>query len=167
MDALKWAVKNKITTGVSATSFQPDGDCTRAQVVTFLWRAAGSPEPAVSYKNPFTDIQEGKWYTKAVLWAVQNGITTGVTETSFKPDEPCTRGQIATFLYRYAGNPLLPTGTKHPFSDIPTGRFYWAPVVWAYGNGITTGTSNTTFSPDQTCTRGQIVTFLYRYVSKN
>ena len=156
-DAVLWAVENGVTDGVTATLFAPDASCTRAQIVTFLWRAAGSPEPVGT--SAFTDVPASAYYAKAVAWAVENGITTGTSDTTFSPDAPCTRGQSMTFLYRARkGAANASTG----FTDVPAGAFYAAPVAWAVENGITNGTSTATFSPDAPCTRAEIVTFLYR-----
>lgn len=159
-----WAVENNITTGTSATTFSPDKDCTRGQIVTFLWRACGSPEPT-NTTHSFTDIQAGAYYYKAVLWAVEKGITTGMTATTFAPDKTCTRGQAVTFLWR-AQNKPTPTTTENPFTDVAESDYFYAPVLWASENGITTGTSATTFAPAKTCTRAQIVTFLYRAMAE-
>ena len=157
-----WAVTNdpQVTTGTSNTTFGPAKTCTRAQVVTFLWRAMGCPEPK-STKNPFEDVQEGQYYYDAVLWAVEKGITNGVDKTHFGPDKGCTRAQVVTFLWRAEGKPA-PASSTNPFTDVPADQYYYQPVLWAVENGITTGTSPNKFSPDSTCTRGQIVTFLYR-----
>lgn len=157
-DAVAWAVENSITNGTSATTFSPEETCTRAQTVTFLWRAAGSPAPRSSV-NPFTDVQPGAYYYEAVLWAVENGITNGTSDTTFSPDDTVTRGQTVTFQHRAAGSPAASGGT---FADVAADAYYASAVQWAVANGITNGTSNTTFSPDDPCTRGQIVTFLYR-----
>lgn len=154
-----WAVGEGITSGVSATSFAPNQTCTRAQVVTFLWRAAGEPEPT-STKNPFSDVRSSAYYYKAVLWAVEQGITTGISSTKFGPDNACTRAQVVTFLWRSEGCPE-PTGSN-PFSDVKSTSYCYKAVLWAAQTGITTGISATKFAPDQSCTRGQIVTFLYR-----
>ncbi|MGI5875168.1 MAG: S-layer homology domain-containing protein, partial [Bacillota bacterium] len=159
-DAVAWAVANGITNGTDATHFTPAGECTRGQVVTFLWRAAGSPEPT-SADNPFADVKEGKFYYNAVLWAVENGITNGTDATHFSPDATCTRGQVVTFQWRAAGSPA-PQGSNNPFVDVKAGAFYENAVLWAVANGITNGTDATHFSPADTCTRGQVVTFLYR-----
>ena len=140
--------------------FSPGAGCTRAQVVTFLWRAAGEPQPK-SENNPFADVQKGQYYYKAVLWAVEKGITTGTSPTTFRPDQTCTRGQIVTFLWRYFGEPEPKTG-NNPFEDVKDSDYFYKAVLWAVENGITTGTTATTFRPEQTCTRAQIVTFLYR-----
>ena len=156
-DAVLWAVENGVTDGVTATLFAPDASCTRAQIVTFLWRAAGSPEPVGT--SAFTDVPASAYYAKAVAWAVENGITTGTSDTTFSPDAPCTRGQSVTFLYR-ARKGAASASTI--FTDVPAGAFYAAPVAWAVENGITNGTSTATFSPDAPCTRAEIVTFLYR-----
>ena len=150
----------QITTGTSATLFSPDKTCTRAQVVTFLWRAKGQPEPT-SANNPFTDVNPDAYYYKAVLWAVEKGITNGVSATAFGPDRGCTRGQVVTFQWRANGQPEPKTRTN-PFTDVKSDAYYYKAVLWAVENGITKGTSADKFSPDATCTRGQIVTFLYR-----
>lgn len=157
-EAIDWAVTNGITYGTSATTFEPNASCTRAQMVTFLWRAAGSPAPA-STVNPFEDVKSGEYYYNAVLWAVKNGITLGTSDTTFSPDETVTRGQTVTFLYRYAGSPAASGGS---FADVAADAYYAPAVQWAVANGITNGTSSTTFSPEDDCTRGQIVTFLWR-----
>ena len=157
-EAVKWAVKNGITNGVGNDLFAPEQPCTRAQIVTFLWRAAGSPEPK-STAAGMTDVVPGSYYAKAVAWAVENGITTGTAEGTFSPDATCTRAQAVTFLAR-AQNAKA-TG-KTAFSDVPADSYFADAVAWAQANGVTTGTSETTFSPDNDCTRAQIVTFLYR-----
>lgn len=153
-----------MTAGTSATTFGPNDGCTRAQVVTFLWRAAGQPEPTGS-RNPFTDVSSSAYYYKAVLWAVENGITAGTSATTFSPDGTCTRAQIVTFLWRYEGMPA-PASAGNSFVDVPTGAYYEKAVLWAAESNVTAGTSATTFSPDSTCTRAQVVTFLYRDVKK-
>ena len=158
-DAVLWAVEQKITSGTSATTFSPDASCTRAQMVTFLWRAAGSPK-VENGKNPFTDVQADAYYYDAVLWAVEKGVTSGTSATTFSPDATVTRGQTVTFLYRNAGSPEV-SGTM-PFTDVEADAYYAKAVQWAVQQKITTGTSETTFSPMSDCTRGQIVTFLYR-----
>ena len=158
-DAVLWAAANGITTGTSATTFEPESVCTRGQIVTFLWRAAGCPEPASSVMS-FDDVKAGDFYYDAVLWAAEKGITTGTSATTFDPDAFCTRGQIVTMLNRYLGGKAA--STKNPFDDVTEGAFYYDAVLWAAEMEITTGTSATTFEPDATCTRGQIVTFLYR-----
>ncbi len=157
--AVLWAVNGGITKGTSDTTFSPTTDCTRAQIVTFLWRAAGSPEPTTT-KNPFTDVKSGTYYYKAVLWAVGKGLTTGTSATTFSPNKSCTRAEAVTFLYRYAGDPSVSATSK--FTDVGS-AWYTAAVSWAVQNGITAGTSATTFSPNTTCNRAMIVTFLYRY----
>ena len=156
-EAVKWAVKNGITTGVGNDLFAPEQPCTRAQIVTFLWRAAGSPEPKTV--SSFTDVSASAYYAKAVAWAVENGITNGMTETTFAPDATCTRGQSVTFLYRALKGSA---GAASSFADVPANAFYADAVGWAVSQKVTDGTSNTTFSPDDNCTRGQILTFLYR-----
>ena len=157
-DAVEWAVSKGITSGTSATTFAPDTSCTRAQMVTFLWRAAGSPAPK-STVNPFVDIQSGAYYYDAVLWAVEQGITSGTSATTFAPDVTVTRGQTVTFLYRAAGSPAV-TGSS--FADVAADAYYAAAVAWAVSENITAGTGNGLFAPDTACTRAQIVTFLYR-----
>ena len=156
-EAVKWAVKNGITTGVGNDLFAPEQPCTRAQIVTFLWRAAGSPEPKTA--SSFTDVSANAYYAKAVAWAVENGITNGMTETTFAPDATCTRGQSVTFLYRALKGTASATSS---FVDVSANAFYADAVGWAVSGKVTDGTSSTTFSPDDNCTRGQIVTFLYR-----
>lgn len=165
-EPVKWAVNNKITNGTSNTTFSPYKNCNRAEIVTFLWRAAGSPEPTVT-RNPFTDVNSVRdaSYYKAILWASQKGITAGSTATTFSPYQECTRSQIVTFLYRYAGKP---SGYySNPFKDVSSVNeaSYYNAILWAVGKGITQGTSTTTFSPYASCTRGEAVTFLYRYVN--
>jgi hypothetical protein len=157
-----WAANHDplITNGIGGGKFGVNVTCTRSEVVTFLWRAAGSPAPKTA-ENPFTDVPAGTWYSDAVLWAVEQGITTGATPTTFAPSAPCTRAQVVTFLWRAAGSPA-PTGGKNPFSDVAKGAYYYDAVLWAVEKGITTGTTATTFSPNSTCTRGQVVTFLWR-----
>ena len=158
-DAVLWAVEQKTTSGTSATTFSPDTSCTRAQMVTFLWRAAGSPK-VENGKNPFTDVKADAYYYDAVLWAVEKGVTSGTSATTFSPDATVTRGQTVTFLYRNAGSPEV-SGTM-PFTDVEADAYYAKAVQWAVQQKITTGTSETTFNPMSDCTRGQIVTFLYR-----
>jgi hypothetical protein len=160
LDPVLWAAEQNITTGTSQGIFSPERDCTRGQIVTFLWRAAGSPDPT-STTNPFTDVSPEDYYYKAILWAVENSITNGTGNGKFSPDKTCTRGQVATFLWRAKGQPA-PTNTESPFKDVDTNAYYYDAVLWAVENGITNGTGKDTFSPDKTCTRGQIVTFLYR-----
>ena len=159
-DAIDWAVYTGVTSGMTKTTFGPSLTITRGQVVTFLWRAAGSPEPTTE-KTDFTDVKKTGFYYKAVLWAVENGITNGVTKTSFDPGGNCTRGQIVAFLYRYAGSPAVDK-TNSKFTDVKKGAFYEAAVAWAVAADVTAGTSATTFSPNSVCTRAQTVTFLYR-----
>lgn len=158
-DAVAWAVENGITGGISADTFAPNAACTRAQAVTFLWRAAGSPEPQ-SAETAFTDVKPGSYYEKAVAWAVENGITKGTSDTAFSPDAPCSRGQIVTFLWRSQKSPAV--GTANPFTDVKPGDYYADAVLWAVAKGVTHGTTDTTFSPGSGCTRAQIVTFLWR-----
>ena len=156
-DAVKWAVEQGITSGTSATTFSPDMSCTRAQIVTFLWRANGSPK--ADGANPFTDVSADAYYYDAVLWAVKEGITSGTSATTFSPDATVTRGQTVTFLYRAAGAPAVTGGS---FADVAADAYYADAVAWAVKEGITSGTGGNSFSPDAPCTRGQIVTFLYR-----
>ena len=157
-DAVQWAVEKGITEGTSATTFSPDASCTRAQMVTFLWRAAGSPAPK-STVNPFTDVSASDYYYNAVLWAVENGITTGISADRFAPGATVSRAQTVTFLYRANGSPAA-SGAS--FSDVAADEYYANAVAWAVRSGITTGTGNGKFAPNAPCTRGQIVTFLYR-----
>ena len=157
-DAVQWAVEKGITEGTSATTFSPDASCTRAQMVTFLYRAAGSPAPK-STVNPFTDVSANDYYYNAVLWAVENGITTGVSADRFAPGATVSRAQTVTFLYRANGSPAA-SGAS--FSDVAADEYYANAVAWAVRSGITTGTGNGKFAPNAPCTRGQIVTFLYR-----
>lgn len=156
-DAVKWAVEKDITNGVSETLFGPDQACTRAQIVTFLWRAAGSPEPKSG--SSFADVAADAYYAKAVAWAVENGITKGTSETTFHPDETCTRAQGVTFLYRALGKLAA---AQAGFTDVAADSYYADAVNWAAENGVTKGISETLFGPDGSCTRAQIVTFLYR-----
>ena len=160
-DPVLWAVNHdpQITAGTSATTFSPENPCTRGQMVTFLWRAKGCPEPKLT-KNPFTDVKSLDYFYKAVLWAVENEITAGTSKTTFSPAATVTRAQTVTFLWRTEGKPAVQT--KNPFTDVPAGQYYTDAVLWAVKNNITAGTSATTFSPSNPCTRGQIVTFLYR-----
>ena len=162
-DAVIWAVDKGITTGTSATTFNPNGICTRAQAVTFLWRAAGSPA-AKSSAMPFADVKAGSYYETAVLWAVENGITKGTSDTMFSPDATCSRAQIVAFLWRSEKSPAA--GTANPFADVKSTAYYADAVLWAVKEDITKGTTSTTFSPDADCTRAQIVTFLYRAFNK-
>lgn len=159
-NAVKWAAENGIASGTGRYTFSPNAVCTRAQTVTFLWRAAGSPLPRYRV-CPFTDVQPSDYYYNAVLWAVEQGITTGLNAATFGPDVTVTRGQVATFLYRAAS--AAKPNTFNPFTDVKTTAYNYDAILWAYDNRITTGTSDTTFSPDAYCTRAQIVTFLYRY----
>ena len=161
-DPVYWAFKAdpQITNGVDKTHFGPDNSCTRGQVVTFLWRAAGCPEPK-NTTTTFKDLKEGGFYLKAVAWAVENEITNGLSADKFGPDATCTRGQIVTFLWRFRGRPA-PKNAATPFKDLKEGGFYLDAVAWAVENNITNGMSADKFAPDATCTRGQVVTFLYR-----
>ena len=164
-DAVKWAIGKDITKGTSATTFSPNSSCTRAQIVTFLWRAAGKPTVSASARCPFTDVYPsmGSDYYNAILWAVSKGITTGTSTTTFSPNATCTRGQIVTFLWRYEGKPLAGT-SRNPFTDVKTsmGNDFYSAILWAANRGIASGTTSTAFSPNSTCTRGQAMTFIYR-----
>ena len=157
VDAVNWAVDKKVTSGKTETTFAPNDSCTRAQAVTFLWRAAGSPEPKTA--SSFTDVPANAYYAKAVAWAIENGITNGMTETTFAPNATCTRGQSVTFLYRALKGTA--SGSTN-FTDVKSDTFYADAINWAVANNVTNGTSNTTFSPNADCTRAEIVTFLYR-----
>ena len=158
-EAVNWAVEQGVTAGTTAATFSPNATCTRAQAVTFLWRAAGSPAPKSSVM-PFTDVAEDSYYHDAVLWAMENGITRGTSDTAFSPNATCSRAQIVTFLWRSQKSPAA--GTVNPFTDVAESVYYADAVLWAVENGITAGTTATTFSPNANCTRAQIVTFLYR-----
>ena len=158
-----WAVQNGVTGGTSPTTFSPDAFCTRAQVVTFLWAANGKPEPT-TMNTPFTDVSNTAWYRKAVMWAVEQGISGGTSPTTFSPDAYCTRAQVATFLYAAQGKPPV-KNTSNEFIDVPHDAWYLNPVLWAAENGITGGIGGGKFGPDQTCTRAQIATFLYKAMS--
>lgn len=162
-EAVNWAVENGITTGTGNNYFTPDGICTRAQAVTFLWRVAGSPTPKTE-AMPFEDVLDGSYYYEAVLWAVENGITVGTSATTFSPELTCSRAHIVTFLWRAANSPSAKTA--NPFTDVAADAYYIDAVLWAVKHKITVGTTLSTFSPDEGCTRAQIVTFLYRAHSK-
>ncbi len=162
-EPVRWAVENGITQGTDDLHFSPNDPCTRAQVVTFLWRANGCPAPKTK-TCPFTDVKHGAYYEKAVLWAVENEITAGTGKTKFSPNDPCTRAQVVTFLWRTAGMPKV--SANNPFRDIAANEYYYKAVLWAVGQKITSGTSKTKFSPNDTCTRGQIVTFLSHAYAK-
>lgn len=155
-DAVQWAVQKGIVSGTSATTFSPDQNCTRSQAITILWRAEGSPAPK-GQAVPFTDVQDGAFYAKAAAWAAERNIVTG---KAFGGDDEVTRAQIVTFLYRNAGSPAV--STANDFSDVPSDAYYAKAVAWATKQNITSGTGKNTFSPDAVCTRGQIVTFLYK-----
>ena len=160
LEPVLWAVDKGITAGTSSTTFSPDNPCTRAQVVTFLWRAMGKPEPETA-ENPFADVAPADYFYKAVLWALEEGITSGTSATTFAPSSPCTRDQVVTFLWRAMGKPASAQGDD-PFTDVAEGAYFYEPVLWAVEQGITAGTSATTFSPGNPCTRAQVVTFLWR-----
>ena len=155
-----WAAENAIAQGYEDGTFQPEGNANRAEVVTFLWRAAGCPEPTSS-ENPFKDVAEGRFYYKAVLWAVEEGITKGVEADKFAPEAECSRGEIVTFLYRVAETPEA--AGDNPFKYVEKGRYYYDAVLWAVEEEITNGVEADAFAPAKACTRGEIVTFLYRF----
>lgn len=156
-EPVQWALERGITDGISEDLFGPNQPCTRGQIVTFLWRAAGSPAPKGT--SSFADVPAESYYAQAVAWAVENGITNGTGEGTFSPDASCDRSQSVTFLFRALGGV---TAGDAAFSDVPAGSYYASAVAWAAEQGITNGTSSTTFGPNEICTRGQIVTFLYR-----
>lgn len=162
-DSILWAVGQGITNGTGKGKFSPENPCTRGQIVTFLWRACGAPEPT-EQNNPFSDVSTSAYYYKAVLWAVEEGITTGTGKGKFSPENTCTRGQVATFLWRAQGQPT-PKASNNPFSDVNSSAYYYNAILWAVEKGVTNGTGKGRFSPDASCTRGQIVTFLYRALS--
>lgn len=161
-DAVAWAIQNKVTSGVSATTFAPNASCTRGQMVTFLWKAAGSPEPK-SLTTAFTDVKSGAYYEKAVAWAVESKVTTGTSATTFSPDATVTRGQSVTFLWKANNSPAAASASA--FTDVAASAYYASAVNWAVEKGVTSGMSATTFAPNSDCTRAQIVTFLYRAAS--
>lgn len=158
-EAVQWSVLNNITNGVSQTLFGPENTCTRAHAVTFLWRMAGCPSVDKTFM-PFTDVPKGSYYYNAVLWAVARNITNGTDATTFSPDDSCTRGQIVTFLWRNKNSPV--SDVANPFIDVNSDAYYTKAVLWAVKENITNGTTANTFSPNDICTRGQIVTFLWR-----
>ena len=162
-DAVLWAAEQGITGGTDATHFSPDGVCTRAQAVTFLWRAAGSPAPSAT-AMPFTDVAADSYYYNAVLWAMENGITVGTSSTTFSPDLKCSRAHIMTFLWRSEKSPAA--GSVNPFTDVFADAYYAGAVLWAVKESVTNGTSSATFSPDTDCTRAQIVTFIWRTLTR-
>jgi uncharacterized repeat protein (TIGR02543 family) len=161
-EAVDWAISEGITIGTSDNTFSPDMTCTRAQAVTFLWRALGCPEPE-NAENPFVDVADDLYYSKAVLWAVEQGIVKGTSDTTFSPDMLCSRAHIVTLIWRAAGSPEAGTAVN-PFEDVAEDVYYSSAVLWAIEEKLTTGTTDTTFSPEQDCTRAQIVTFLWRYM---
>ena len=162
-EAVLWGADKGIAQGTDDSHFTPDGICTRAQAVTFLWRAAGSPTPQAT-AMPFTDVKAGSYYYNAVLWAVENGVTKGTSETVFSPNQTCSRGQIVTFLWRSEKSPAA--GTANPFTDVKSDTYYADAVLWAVKQSVTKGTTDTTFSPNSSCTRAQIVTFIYRALAE-
>jgi len=161
-DAVQWLIAQGITEGKTETTFEPNSGCTRAQMVTFLWRAAGSPEPK-SVDCQFTDVDMDSYYGKAILWAIENGITNGTSDTTFSPDKECSRAQMAAFLCRMADGEAA--NDESTFVDVKADAYYAEAVQWAVEKGITNGTTATTFSPNVVCTRGQMVTFLYRFLA--
>ena len=165
-DAVLWAFNHEpqVASGMNETTFGVNNSCTRAQIATFLYAAAGKPEIG-SVNNPFTDVKEGKWYYDAVMWAVQSGVTGGMTDTFFGVNETCTRAQAVTFLYAMAGKPEIEV-QENPFTDVAENKWFYSAVLWAYQNGVTGGTTETTFSPNAKCTRGQIVTFLFKAIDE-
>ena len=167
-DAVLWAAENGITGGVDDVHFAPNAPCTRAQIVTFLWRSAGSPEP--KNLSSLSDVPADAYYAKAVAWALENGITAGTGNGMFSPDAACTRAQAMPFIYRsvqaQGGGMQGAWMFRNPFSDVDLENYYGEAVMWAVANGVTNGTSDTTFSPNNDCTRAQIVTFLYRFFVK-
>ncbi len=154
-----WAKENEVTGGKTADTFAPNEGCTRAQVVTFLWAANGKPEPKTTI-NPFDDVADDAWYLKPVLWAVENGITSGISKREFGPEQTCTRAQIVTFLYAAESKPVIKGGSS--FADVADTDWFAAPVIWAAENDITGGIGENKFGPNDTCTRAQVVTFLYK-----
>ena len=160
-DAVEWGVKNKIVNGLTATTFGPKVSCTRGQIVTLIWRAVGEPK-AENPVNKFADVKEGKYYYEAVLWAVEEGIVNGLTDTSFGPEETCTRAQMATFLYRYVGEPNM-DDVVSPFIDVEAGKWYSDAAVWASLDGVINGYEGGIFAPKDIVTRDQTVTMLYRF----
>ena len=161
--AVQWAVENGVTTGMDKEHFAPNAACTRAQMVTFLWRAAGSPV-VEDVENPFSDVKADHYFYDAVMWAVSEGITKGTSDTTFSPNATVTRAQVVTFLYRYAEEPV--SDVENPFSDVSANAYYYNAVLWAVENEITTGKTATSFAPNDDCTRAQIVTFMCRDLAK-
>ena len=161
-DAVVWGLSRGVVNGTTMTTFSPDLSCTRAQAVTFLWRAAGRPES--SGNTAFADVPADSYYAAAVAWAAENNVTNGTGGGCFSPDAPCTRAQIVTVLWRAAGEPESSGSTA--FADVPAGSYYAAAVAWAAENNVTNGTGSGCFSPDDLCTRAQIVTLLYRQLTK-
>ena len=156
-EPVMWAVKQEVTAGTTATTFSPNQTCTNAQILTFVWRANGCPEPSIS--NPFTNLDTNQYYAKAAIWAYENKMISGNT---FDANKPCTRAMTVEYFWKQAGSPS--TALYDKFTDVKSNASYAQAVAWAVNNGVTAGTSDTTFSPSQTCTRGQIVTFLYRAI---
>ena len=157
-DAVLWAAQEGVTGGTNGTLFAPNAGCTRAQAVTFLWRAAGSPEPKTL--SSFADVPADAYYAKAAAWAVENNVAKGVSETAFAPDTNCTRAQIVTFLWRAQQSPA--SGGENPFTDVSAAAYYYNAVLWAVENDVAKGVSETAFAPNDNCTRAQIVTLIYR-----
>ena len=159
-----WAVENGVTAGVTPTSFAPNAPCTRGQTVAFLWRALGKPTPQKT-ENPFTDVAASAYYYTPVLWAVEKGVTYGISATQFGPEATVTRSQVVTFLWRAAGSPAAATSTN-PFTDVRASEYYYKAVLWAAEKSITAGVTPTSFAPNAPCTRAQIVSFIYRMQTK-
>ena len=152
-------MKKGIAAGTSKTTFSPNQVCTRAQAITFLWRNAGSPDVTKSVANKFSDVKSSDWYYKAVMWAVSKNITSGTSATTFSPSKTCSRCEIVTFMWKANGKKKA--AVKNPFTDVKVSDWYYEPVMWAVANGITSGVTKTTFAPKDSCTRAQVVTFLY------
>ena len=158
-----WAYSNGITGGIAANLFGPHESCTRGQVVTFLWAAAGKPEP--TSKSPFTDVKEGDWFYEPVIWAVENDITSGTTATTFSPNIPCSRAQVVALLYKAVNSPAV-ENAENPFTDVLESNYFHKAVLWALENGVASGMTETLFGSSRPCTRAQIATFLYKAYNK-
>lgn len=164
-DSVRWAVEHGITEGTSNTTFAPKDFCSRGQVITFLWKALGSPEPLHS-TNPFTDVPSDAYYTKAILWASENGIASGTTDSTFSPEAPCSRAQVMTFLWKMKGQPD-PESTESPFPDVTSSDYFYQPVLWASEENITTGLIDSRFGAQDQCNRAQVVTFLWHVLGES
>ena len=163
MMSLRWAYQYGIIKGATETTFAPKDICTRAQIITMIWRLNGSPKASADYENPFADVEENRYYYEAVMWASEAGITSGTSDTEFSPDKPCTRAQIVTFMWRITGAQMVEV--ENPFTDVAADKYYYNAVMWAFKTGVTSGTSETTFTPDRGCSRCEAVTFICRYAS--